>query len=167
MRFSRAQTIIEMLIVLAVFALLTALLVTFSRAGDLQGRLSRQADVLVYDIRRVQETAYFSRQYQDIIPCGYAISFATSSYVIQVATARDCSDQDSYSFADATALSEYRRQVSAPLGISGVTSNPIVFVRPAPRVFFYPDAEQAVVTLSSGGLSQNITINKYGGITIQ
>lgn len=73
MRTFKGQTIVEMLVVLGVFALLSAMLVTFSRTGDVQGRLSRSVDVLVYDIRRVQETAYFSREYQGTIPCGYAL----------------------------------------------------------------------------------------------
>ena len=167
MRAFKGQTIVEMLVVLGVFALLSAMLVTFSRSGDLQGRLSRSVDVLVYDIRRVQETSYFSREYQGTIPCGYALSFATSSYMIQTATSADCSNPSSYVFADANALSEYKRNLTSSIQIQSVTSNPIVFVRPAPRVYFFPDAEQAQITMSVGGLSETVTINKYGGINVQ
>ncbi len=167
MKGSKGQTIVEMLVVLGVFALLSAMLVTFSRTGDLQGRLSRSVDVLVYDIRRVQETSYFSREYQGTIPCGYALSFATSSYVIQYASSANCADINSYTFANATALSEFKRNLTSPIHIQSVTSNPIVFVRPAPRVYFLPNAEQAQVTVSAGGLSETVTINKYGGINVQ
>lgn len=167
MRGFKGQTIVEMLVVLGVFALLSAMLVTFSRTGDLQGKLSRSVDVLVYDIRRVQETSYFSREYQGMVPCGYALSFSKSSYTIQTALSNDCSNESSYTFADATALTEYKRNLTPPIQIQSVTSNPIVFVRPAPRVYFFPNAEQAQVILSTGSLSETVTINKYGGITVQ
>ncbi len=165
--YTQSQSIVEMLVVLAVFTMLTSMVVGFSRTGGIQGKLSRQVDLLVTDIRRTQENAYFVRATASIVPCGYGLLFSTSSYAMQIVTAADCSQPNTFTFNNAVDVPNFRRTLTAPVRISAMSSNPIVFVS-APRVIFYPDASEASITLSAGSAgSRVITINKFGGIQIQ
>jgi len=166
--YAKSQTMIEMLMVLGVFTILTSMVLGFSRTGEAQGKLSRQVDLLVTDIRRTQENAYFSRAIGGIMPCGYGLLFSTSSYAMQKLTAADCSQQNTFTFSNADDVPNFKRTFTAPVRISAMSSNPIAFVHPVPAVIFYPDAQEAYVTFSVGSeISRTVIINKFGGIQIQ
>lgn len=166
--YAKSQSMIEMLVVLGVFTILTSMVLGFSRTGEAQGKLSRQIDLLVTDIRRAQENAYFSRAIGGIVPCGYGLLFSTSSYVMQKVTAADCSQQNTFTFSDADDVPNFKRMLAAPVRISAMSSNPIVFVHPAPATIFDPDAQEASITLSVGSeISRTVIVNKFGGIQVQ
>lgn len=179
-KFLKGQTIVEMLVVLGVMGVLFSLVTTFSRAGAIEGQVMRQADRLIQDIRRVQDIAYLSQEYDGRIACGYGINFKTESYEVVVADSSlgDCSNISSYIFLPAEKISSYRVSTELPVRIQAVSNDLLFFTPPEPKTYFIntpapavtlePPLEAATlhVELGAGGITYIVKINQFGGLSL-
>ncbi|MEW5805601.1 MAG: hypothetical protein AB1721_02670 [Patescibacteria group bacterium] len=172
----RGQTIIEMLVILAIATMFTSMLITFNRTANNQNQLLQFADKFILDIRRVQDLAYLSQEYngpnpdyQGQVPCGYGIGFNQETgdkYFIFAVFNSDCSRVSSGDYS----LIELE-QIALPslIRISETSSNPVIFIPPYPRSIFFPAAESMIIKLVLRGSEEtafkNIIINRAGQIS--
>lgn len=175
-----AQTVIEMLVILAVLGALLGMIFSFSKAGTIESQVLRQIDRLITDIRRVQDIAYLSQEYQGRVPCGYGISFEPESYTLIVVDSanNNCADVNTYNFSPASALPEYRVKFQAPFSIASASADTIAFFPPEPKtLFFYssnrripfvppPDDNTAVLNVLAWRMHK-VKVNKFGLVTLE
>lgn len=166
------QSVIEMLVIFAVTGMLLSMVLTFNRTAKNQNDFYQFADKFVLDVRKIQDLAYLSQEYngsdatyQGKIPCGYGIDFEMTSkkqYTVFAAFSADCATVQAGGF---TAVPLFQEKTPDAVTFSAVTSDPIIFVPPYPRTMFFPVAEIGTVTIGFNGVSRDILINKAGQIT--
>ena len=87
---NRAFTLIELLVVISIIVLLTVLMLPNYRSGDRQLALQRSAYQLAQDLRRTQEMAMSSKEFQGQVPPRYGIEFGKDrNYYILFADRND------------------------------------------------------------------------------
>jgi hypothetical protein len=169
----RGQTIIEMIVILALTTLFTGMVIVFNRTAKNQNELFQFSDKFVLDIRRVQDLAYLSQEYngensdyQGKVPCGYGIAFDQenqNSYLVFAAFNDDC-NQVVLGNYDLVKLEKV--VLPSLIKISETSSNPVIFVPPYPRSIFFPSAQSMNIKLALKGkedsVFKNIIINKAG-----
>lgn len=89
---NKGYTLIEILVVLGVTALLSGLLLIYSRQGEKVGEIMRVRAQVVSDVNRVKNLAITARTWQGQLTCGYGIYFDTANnqYIIFADTSTDC-----------------------------------------------------------------------------
>lgn len=168
---STGQTLIELIVSVSLIALLSALVLLYTRTGEFQTRLFREADRLVANLRRTQELALLIQEFQGAVPCGYGIHFEASAtnYIVfaDLGSGSSCSSQD---FRRAASGSEDFETVKLEPGvyILSSTASDVVFLPPEPRTSFNPAANEATITLSltsQPSLTRRVKVTKFGQIT--
>jgi prepilin-type N-terminal cleavage/methylation domain-containing protein len=167
---NKGLTLIELAVTMTVVALVMAALLVMSREGEAQAALLRSAQKLVLDISRQQASAMSAKEVAGEVPCGYGVHFDlhSGSYILFVdrATQADCSDQDfRLSPGEQTSVSNFEAGVK----VSAFNNSDIIFNPPEPRVYFYPGAAPAEITLQSSRTGQTIrvVVTLAGQIMIQ
>jgi len=188
-------TIIEMLIVVVMISILSAIILANYSAGQKELALQRAANKLAQDIRRAQEMTMSADDFGNPPPTpstgGYGIEFNSNNLTYYILFA-DCNEDGIYTVTgsspqcygakDFTGYPEKAEQIyfekditiSALFAIiSGapVPTSPlrIIFIPPSPDAKFNndPNIDEAVITLTSGSNQKNVRINKAGLIKIE
>ena len=166
---------IEMLVVFAVTTLFLGIVLTFNRTAKNQNDLFQFSDRFVLDVRKVQDLAYLSQQYngadptyQGMVPCGYGMLFDEAQkdrYTVFAVFNDDCAKvvDGEYNLVELeTSL------LPSLMRFGEVSSNPVIFVPPYPRTLFFPTAESMRIRLllsGQEGVFREISINKAGQIS--
>lgn len=180
----RGFTIVEILMVMAIILILSTIILANYSAGQKELALQRAAHKLAQDIRRTQEMAMSSKDFGNPpTPSkgGYGIYFNVNEPNHYILFA-DCDNDKSYdvdgsaftcfSAEQFTGYSELVEDISLEKsvkigGISSGLSLYITFVPPNPDADFYPDAQESIITLTTGDSHKSVKINKAGLIEIE
>ncbi len=171
----QGQTVIEMLVVFAVTTLFLGIVLTFNRTAKNQNDLFQFSDRFILDVRKVQDLAYLSQQYngadpiyQGMVPCGYGMLFDEARkdrYTVFAAFNSDCAKVANGEY---NAVDLETSLLPSLMRFGETSSNPIIFVPPYPRSLFFPMAESMTVKLilsGQQGVFREISINKAGQIS--
>ena len=164
-----------MLVVLAVTTVFLGMVLTFNRTAKNQNELFQFSDRFILDIRKVQDLAYLSQEYngsdeahQGSVPCGYGILFdevQKDRYTVFAAFNSDCSR---IQFGEYDYVEIETSLLPSLLRFDEFSSNPMIFVPPYPRTLFFPSSESMFVRLilsGKEGAFREILINKAGQIS--
>jgi len=170
------QTLVEILVGLSVVAILSSLLVLYSRTGELQTSLLRESEKLVLNIRRAQDLALLAQEFKGTgrIPCGYGVHFdadAREYYLFaDLAPAGEACAGNADRIRAASGAEDLEViRLEAGLKISARTASDIVFVPPEPTTIITPPAAEAVTTLTivrQPSLERQIKVTSAGQVTI-
>lgn len=174
-KFLKSFTTIEMLISLTIIILISSLVFNFSKISQYQSELQTQGDLIITDLKRVQDNSYLAAEYLTVIPCGYGIRFYPDRYELVVnLDIPDCSNICS-GLIPASALSENKKILKPIMELSlEPTFNSIVFLPPKGEAVFcngsvlLNNIPQGIITLQIKGESDNkidIRVNSFGGIS--
>jgi len=176
--FHKGQTFIEILVAITVIASLSALLILYTRTGELQSRLIRNADHLAINIRKAQNLALLSREFQGQIPCGYGVHFdndASEYYIFaDLPSGPDCatanSRRDTGGPTEDVELIRLEPGIQARLNGAPAVSD-VVFLPPEPTTTFFPPSvsDRMDITLYITGnpsVSRTIRVTQAGQITV-
>jgi type II secretory pathway pseudopilin PulG len=175
----KSFTTIEMLISLAIITLISSLVFNFSKISQYQSELQAQADLIITDLKRVQDNSYLATEYMTggskVIPCGYGIRFYPDQYELVVnSNTSTCSTNICSNLVVASNLPENRKILKPIMELSlQPTFNSIVFLPPKGEAVFCDNnvltpIQQGTITLQIKGESDNkieIKVNSFGGIS--
>lgn len=167
---NRGFSLVELLVVIGVITLMTALIVPNYRFGDKSLALARTSSKLAQDLRRVQNLAISAQKFSGAVPAGYGVYFNLSQPAQYILFA-DLDANKIYSGASEkveTIAMEKQMRISSLSPVSGSSLN-IVFNPPDPSVFVTPDAATARITIEAIGTTQQkaIQVNKVGLISVE
>ena len=177
----KSFTTIEMLISLAIITLISSLVFNFSKISQYQSELQAQADLIITDLKRVQDNSYLATEYMTggskVIPCGYGIRFYPDQdqyeLVVNLNTST-CSTNICSNLVVASNLPENRKILKPIMELSlQPTFNSIVFLPPKGEAVFcnnnvLTSIQQGTITLQIKGEPDNkmeIKVNSFGGIS--
>jgi len=184
---NKGFTLLEITVVVSIITLLSVIFLANYRQGEKNFALQRSAHQLAQDLRRVQNIAMASREFEGTFPKGgYGVSFdiGTNPYILFA----DCDGNGKYSgdigsalsCAEATEANPYPYEkieeavleegilVSELSPISAENKLNITFFPPNPDITITPSANLATITLTFGGGSEKkININTAGLIKIE
>jgi len=174
-------TLIELLVITSIIALMSALVIPNLRFGKEQFAVQNSAHKLAQDLRKVQEMAMSSLEFNGVIPQGgYGIYFEKSAnfYILFA----DCSGNRQYDSngTQCNGVSEKISEqsflnkriiinnLSSPLPKNALN---IVFAPPDPRIYIEPgDGSIATIFITDPSIQVSekmITVNKAGLISIE
>jgi Tfp pilus assembly protein FimT len=167
----RGQTLAEIVVTLAVISGLTSLLVIYNRRGEDITRVPRQAERLVFDLRKAQNYALSVREFAPgEIPCAYGINFVVGSNTYTI-----FADRDSNCFL-ANGIMDPGEEVEVITMEQGViiqsaNVSTVRFVAPSGNAEFVPwSALLGRITLAlsnNPSFSRTVTVSRVGGISLQ
>jgi prepilin-type N-terminal cleavage/methylation domain-containing protein len=163
-------TLFEMLIVMAVIAILAVLILTRYRSGEQQYKLSQAAQLLAADLRQAQNFAIAGVQntgFSNIGGYGVQLS-AANSYRIFL------TDSGAQSCGSIGPTKQYIKDVSLPskiIFIPGDVGKEVFFIPPYPKTCLNNNpslTEQTFTFLQEGGSdTSSVYVNIYGIIEIR
>ncbi len=185
-------TVLEMIVVLSIVIILTAILVVYTRDSEKQIIFFKEQSVLVAALLRAKsfaiETFQPTQQPGLGLPtekvCGWGVYFnkQDQNYIVfrDLAPATDCTEADShytstqneefetFSFNQSIGFDcFYSSASSCDSSVDDEVS--AVFIPPEPKVAFYPDSTASdliiVLSLKDGSRESTIRINKAGQIS--
>ncbi len=171
-------TIIEMLVIMGVLALLSGILIVYSRSGEMASNLIRQSAKMVADINRAKNLAITATSFTDSFgqekrTCGYGIYFDISTtpnqYIIFADTSFDCGTSLYQRPSDGSNdLDVISILPSFSLEIGNVQQ--VFFLPPDPEVFFTTldgsNIREAEVEIKSDrGAVIGVRVNKTGQVS--
>jgi len=162
-------TLIELLVVMAIIVVISGLSLANWRGGEKQYALLRAASKLSQDIRRAEEMAISSKEFQGQIPeGGYGVYFKDQEKDHYVLFA-DLNGNQHYDSGSDGLVEDVK--IEKDIQISQLSASPLIitFTPPDPTVTIKPDAQTASITLSiitDPAKSKTITVNKAGLVFI-
>lgn len=167
MRDRGGFTLVELLVVIAVLTVLSAVLIQYSRTGERQLVLFREQSKLVAALSQTKSLALTTFNQPDV-PCGYGMHFsAPRSYILFRDDAADCASADGvYSGAseDVTV-----NELDLNVRFSSLPISDILFIPPDPRIIMTPAQSEATIILETidGAASVVVRVNTAGQVTTQ
>ncbi len=152
-RGRRGFTLIEVLVVTFIIGFLSTLILLNYRTGQEEANLTRAAATLETDIRRTQNLAVNSSDFEGTVPCGYGVHYLDnrtySIYAGQLGLALDCLSSN-HNFQSGTDL-VYQN--------IGIINPDLVFKNSFSDIFFEPpDPTTYINDTKSSGASTTIEI---------
>jgi prepilin-type N-terminal cleavage/methylation domain-containing protein len=141
-------TIIELLVVMAIIAIISGLSLANWRGGEKQYALLRAANKLTQDIRRAENLAMSAKEFQGQIPKGgYGIYFKIQEKNHYILFA-DLNGNQQYNSGSDGLVEDIK--IEKDIEISQLSASPltITFTPPDPTVTIRPDAQNTTITLA-------------------
>ncbi|MGB9848016.1 MAG: pilus assembly FimT family protein [Minisyncoccia bacterium] len=134
---NRGYTLVEILVVLGVSALLSGLLLVYSRQGEKIGEIMRVRAQIVSDINRVKNLAITAATWQGQLTCGYGIYFdvTNNQYIIFTDVSSNC-DISSHLRNQAQTQDVEVIKVPQRFTLSNTNVQEVFFMPPQPFVYF-------------------------------
>jgi prepilin-type N-terminal cleavage/methylation domain-containing protein len=161
-------TLIELVVVIGLIALMTALVLPNYRSGDQRLALQRSAHKLSQDLRRVQEMAISAKEF-DGAPADYDYSYGVylrEDQPTQYILFADLDNGKDYDSGEEIEILAFETRVEIG-NLSPASSLTIVFSPPDPTVTLSPDASSVSITIEVETLQKNIRVNKAGLIYVE
>ncbi len=163
----RGFTTIELLVVISILSLLSAILIAYSRTGERQIILFREGAKVKEIISRAKflSLAIYG---ESEVPCGYGVHFETSgSFIIFKDLAVNCASSDRRYSGSVEAYESFK--LDPAILFDSLTLSDVVFIPPNPTVVITPVKDEAVVILKTidGEGSIKITITSAGQISTE
>ena len=165
-------TILEMLVVISIMALLSALLILYSRTGENQVILFREQSRLITALNRAKSLSVQLYNAPET-PCAFGVHFSQNSFLIFRDLAPDCLNA-SHTYNDPSEIFE-NYQLSPKVRFRSLdpllTLSDIVFIPPDPKTIIDDDSNKSEATVIletlDGNASVNVKVNNAGQITNQ
>lgn len=159
-------TLVEVLVTVSITAMLTSVLVLYSRTGERQILLFREQSKVINLIARSKSLAL--QTYIDgTSSCGYGIHFSLPDTMILFRDlSADCANSDNIYSGPGEDFSHLI--LSSGIVFSATEINDILFIPPDPTVKLNPDQVSGIITLQTadGGTSARIKLNNSGQISV-
>lgn len=159
-------TLIEMLVVIGVLSLISAILIVYIRSGSRQIILFREQAQIVSILARAKYLA-ISTFGRTGVPCGYGVHFEQPRiFIIFKDIAEDCQTSDRKYSGPEEIYESF--QIDNTLIFETLTISDILFIPPDPSVIITPDQDNATIILKTVNAenSTSIKINNAGQISI-
>ena len=164
-------TLIELLVIVTIIALMSALVIPNLKFGEERFAVQNSAHKLVQDLRKVQQMAMSSSEFNGTIPDGgYGIYFKINenSYILFA----DCSGDKLYDEASEKILEQsfFNEKIIINNLFSGILKSElnIVFTPPDPIIYIEPsDDSMAEIFITDQVSEKIIIVNKAGLISIE
>ncbi len=164
----RGFTLIEMVVALAIAAIISALVIGNLGAARFRLALTRSTQRLSLDLHRVESDSLTSREFKAAgVPTGWGMHFygaGSTGYTVFA----DVNADNTRASDGSEDLESFNFEPGILMTSSNITD--VVFIPPDPTIMFAPpaitNAELVIITVD-GSLSRTININKFGAITIQ
>ncbi|MFH1292254.1 MAG: prepilin-type N-terminal cleavage/methylation domain-containing protein [bacterium] len=153
---NKAFTLIELIVVISIVALMTALILPNYRHGDNQLAIERAAHKISQDLRRTQEFAISAKDFNGTAPKGYGIYFDLN-YPDKYIMFADINGDKIYSGEPDEKVEEIILEGNIALDI--VSSMTIFFAPPDPTITFTPDVAIATINIKAEGTDE--LVNEY------
>jgi prepilin-type N-terminal cleavage/methylation domain-containing protein len=174
MLFKRGFTTIEMIIVMAIIAILLSVLVSYSRSGEKQIILFKEQTQIISILTRTKSLSLATYGAANV-PCGYGVHFDQASKAYWMfkdlsvpAVGGDCSTADNIYSGAAEDIGE-KFKLSDQIEFNMITSNDILFIPPSPLIIIGGNSainELLIeVNIVGAGDSIGIKASKSGQIT--
>lgn len=168
-------TIIEMLVTVGVLALLSGILIVYSKSGENASALLRQAAKMVADVNRAKNLAmttalYTTQEGDQVHPCGYGVYFDDEStpnrYIIFADVANNCKNSD-HSRPDDGITDVEVIELTTSISIDKKNIDSVFFLPPDPIIYFDPEEEtEGLITIkTSVGSQLEIKISGAGQVS--
>jgi len=168
-------TIVEVLVVLAIVAIISGFMVVNFRKGGESGKLQRSAQLIVQNIRKAQNMALSSVEYGGAVPYAYGVFFdrdVINSYILFADL-----NPDSYRYNGEPPDKRIETiNLERGIVIDSISPSPflhIAFSPPNPLTFINVDRSEATITIKKEGATcpsvncRNITVKNTGWMTIK
>jgi len=158
--------LIELLIVIAIIGIMSAVVLPGYRKGSLQLALSRSSHKLSQDLRRAQEMGMSPRSGGSIAK-GYGIHFPSNDSTSYILFADFDGEHDYDGISELIeGPIEFEREVRVSSFSPSGSQLTVVFIPPLPSVEITPSAPSASITITNGEQLATVSINKVGLIEI-
>ena len=173
---NRGFTLVEVLAAIFIIGVLSTVILLNYRTGQDEAKLTRSAAAFEADLRRAQNLAVSSTDFNGLIPCGYGIGYADnrtySIYVGQLGGLTSCQATNH----------NYESGIDSIFQSSRIIEQGVIFTTSFADIFFEPpDPATYINNSKAAGVSvtvnlcleadltkcRNLTIDTAGRITIQ
>ena len=159
-------TLVEMMVIIGILALISAILIVYIRSGSRQIILFREQAQVVSILSRAKYLA-ISTFGKTGVPCGYGIHFEKpTTFLIFKDIADDCQTSD-LKYSGPQEIQE-SFQLDSTVEFNTLTLSDILFIPPDPSVIITPSQDDATIVIKTVGAenSASIKINIAGQISI-
>lgn len=169
---NKGFTMVEMIVVIGIVAMLASISIVSFRSGGRGTDLTREAQTLALNLRRVQNMALAGTLYQGATPGGYGIYLNTASPASYVLFA-DLDDNKIYGIGEQVETIIFSRNVIIT-GLAPAGTLNIVYSPPEPTTTIYDNAganlgtaASATLGFAGAALSKTVDVNVSGQISVQ
>ena len=165
----RGFTIIELIVVIGIIALLTALILPNYRRGQESFALQRSATKLAQDLRRAQEMAMSAKKFQACTDSEYKYGYGIYLKEIEpdhYLLFADCNGNGDYDSGRDEIVEDINFEKDVKINKLSKTSLRITFTPPDPTVSIKPNPP-AWIELSINTSSKIIRVNTAGLISVE
>lgn len=159
-------TLVEMLVVVSITAMLSSMLILYSRTGERQILLFREQSKVINMIAKSKSLAL--QTYIDgSAACGYGVHFSLPSTIILFKDqAADCAASDNIYSGPSEDFSHLILGAGIVFSASDVVD--MLFIPPDPTVKLNPNQVSGVITMQTidGGTQARIKVNNSGQISV-
>lgn len=160
-------TLVEILVVMAIIAVVSASLILYSRTGERQIILFRDQAGIIAALSRAKSLSVATFG-QAGVPCGYGVHFeAPRKFLLFKDLASDCSAADHVYSGPNELFGSF--ELNQSLNFGNLTLTDIVFIPPNPKVVITPLGDEAIINIKTvdGGSSSTIKVTSAGQISTQ
>lgn len=167
----KAFTLIEVIVALGVLVLLSSLIIVYSRSGEMNVVLMREAAKIISDINRTKNLALSTRAWQEQKPCGYGLYFdqAKNYYIIFTEIASNCSSASHQRDPNNPSNDLETIQLTSPLSFKELNFSQVFFLPPDPTVYFTPSLSEEygkIILQTPKGGTKEIRIYPTGQVSL-